>query len=75
MGFRIARKSEYVAKGVEAVHRQEVSLFKYNDENSMACVISLAFYAARNDFHVHRERLRVGEQSSDKCRIEQYAKE
>ena len=29
----------------------------------MACVISLAFYAARNDFHVHRER-RVGEQSS-----------
>jgi RecB family endonuclease NucS len=30
-------------------------LFKYNDENSLACVISLAFYAARNDFHVHRE--------------------
>ena len=47
--------SEAVAQGVEAVHRQEVSLFKYNDENSMACVISLAFYAARNDFHVHRE--------------------
>ena len=44
-----------VAEGVERVHRQEVSLFKYNDENSMACVISLAFYAARNDFHVHRE--------------------
>ena len=44
-----------VARGVETVHRQEVSLFKYNDENSMACVISLAFYAARNDFHVHRE--------------------
>ena len=44
-----------VAEGLEAVHRQEVSLFKYNDENSMACVISLAFYAARNDFHVHRE--------------------
>ena len=47
--------AEAVAQGVEAVHRQEVSLFKYNDENSMACVISLAFYAARNDFHVHRE--------------------
>jgi len=47
--------AEAVASGVEAVHRQEVSLFKYNDENSMACVISLAFYAARNDFHVHRE--------------------
>ncbi len=47
--------AEAVAAGVERVHRQEVSLFKYNDENSMACVISLAFYAARNDFHVHRE--------------------
>ncbi len=47
--------AEAVARGVETVHRQEVSLFKYNDENSMACVISLAFYAARNDFHVHRE--------------------
>ena len=47
--------AEAVAAGLERVHRQEVSLFKYNDENSMACVISLAFYAARNDFHVHRE--------------------
>ena len=47
--------AEAVAKGVETVHRQDMSLFKYNDENSLACVISLAFYAARNDFHVHRE--------------------
>ena len=47
--------AEAVASGVEVIHRQEASLFKYNDENSMACVISLAFYAARNDFHVHRE--------------------
>ena len=47
--------AEAVARGVEDIHRQEISLFQYNDENSMACVISLAFYAARNDFHVHRE--------------------
>jgi len=47
--------AQAVAKGIETVHRQEVSLFKYNDENSLACVISLAFYAARNDYHVHRE--------------------
>ena len=43
--------AEAVARGVEDIHRQEISLF----QNSMACVISLAFYAARNDFHVHRE--------------------
>ncbi|MBQ9356740.1 MAG: AAA family ATPase [Prevotella sp.] len=47
--------AEAVARGVETVHQENVSLFKYNDENSMACVISLAFYSARNDFHVHRE--------------------
>jgi hypothetical protein len=55
LGFLLRGDAEAVATGVERVHRQEVSLFKYNDENSMACVISLAFYAARNDFHVHRE--------------------
>ena len=55
LGSLLRGDAEAVAAGVERVHRQEVSLFKYNDENSMACVISLAFYAARNDFHVHRE--------------------
>ena len=47
--------AEAVANGVEAIHRENVSLFKYNDENSLACVIGLAFYTARNYFHVHRE--------------------
>ena len=48
-------KADVVAEGVEKVHRENISFFKYNDENSLACVISLAFYTARNDFHVHRE--------------------
>ena len=48
-------KADIVAAGVEKVHRDNISLFKYNDENALACVISLAFYTARNDFHVHRE--------------------
>ena len=48
-------KADVVAAGVEKVHRDNISLFKYNDENALLCVISLAFYTARNDFHVHRE--------------------
>ena len=44
-----------VARGVEAVHSDSTSILSYNDENSLACVISLAFYAARNDYHIHRE--------------------
>jgi hypothetical protein len=47
--------AEAVAQGVEDAHRQNTSLFKYSDENAMACVLSLAFYYARNDFHIHRE--------------------
>lgn len=47
--------AEAVAHGVETAHRENTSLFKYSDENAMACVLSLAFYNARNDFHIHRE--------------------
>ena len=35
-----------VAEGIEKVHF-ETSVLKYNDENSLACVISLAYYSAR----------------------------
>ncbi len=44
-----------VAQGVAAVHTDSTSILSYNDENSLACVISLAFYYARNDYHIHRE--------------------
>ena len=47
--------AEAVARGVEAVHSNSTSVLSYNDENSMACVLSLAFYYARNDYHIHRE--------------------
>ena len=47
--------SDYVARSLRAIHSDETSAFSYNDENSLACVISLAYYYARNDYHVHRE--------------------
>ena len=47
--------SDYVARVLRAMHSDETSVFSYNDENSLACVISLAYYYARNDYHVHRE--------------------
>ncbi len=46
---------EAVAKGIEAVHDENTSILSYNDENSLSCVISLAYYYARNDYVVHRE--------------------
>ena len=46
---------EAVAKGVEAVHDDNISIFSYNTENSLSCVVSLAYYYARNKYVVHRE--------------------
>ena len=51
----LAGDAEFVAKGVDEVHRQNTSVLKYNDENSLACVLSLAFYTARTRFSVMRE--------------------
>jgi len=47
--------AETVAKGVDAAHDENTSILSYNDENSLACVLSLAFYYAKNDYIFHRE--------------------
>ena len=47
--------SDYVANALRSIHSEEASIFSYNDENSLACVLSLAYYYARNDYHIHRE--------------------
>ena len=46
---------EAVARGVDAVHDAHTSILSYNDENSLACVLSLAYYCANNDYVIHRE--------------------
>lgn len=33
----------------------EISILKYNDENSLACVLSLAYYAAKKTHEIYRE--------------------
>ncbi|MBR1388773.1 MAG: AAA family ATPase [Prevotella sp.] len=44
-----------VARGVEIAHDDNTSILSYNDENSLACVLSIAFYYAKNDYVMHRE--------------------
>ena len=46
---------EAVARGVDATHDEHTSILSYNNENSLACVLSLAYYYARNDYVLHRE--------------------
>ena len=44
-----------VAQGVDTAHDEHTSILSYNDENSLACVLSLAYYYASNDYIIHRE--------------------
>ena len=56
-----------VAAGIDKVH-QEISILEYNDENSLSCVIHLAFYFAREYYTVIRE-LPTGKGFADVCFI------
>ena len=51
----LAGDADAVARGIEAVHDDNTSILSYNNENSLACVLSLAYYYAKNDYIVHRE--------------------
>ena len=44
-----------VEKLIARSHEENTSILKYNDENSLACVISLAYYTARKQYIMHRE--------------------
>lgn len=44
-----------VAELVERSHSENTSILQYNDENSLACVITLAYYSAQNKYIMHRE--------------------
>ena len=46
---------ETVADIVEQVHEENTSIIKYNDENSLSCVLSLAYYSAKRDYNMYRE--------------------
>ncbi len=48
-------RAEDVAHAVEAAHSENTSILSYNDENSMACVLSIAYYYAHGDYIFHRE--------------------
>ena len=46
--------AQTVAQAIEQAHN-ETSIIKYNDENALSCIISLAYYSARQYYNIHRE--------------------
>ena len=46
---------EAVARFIDTAHDENTSILSYNNENSLACVLSIAYFYARNDYVIHRE--------------------
>lgn len=48
-------EEEKVADLLAQIHRENTSVLTYNDENSLSCVIALAYYSAQNEYVRIRE--------------------
>lgn len=44
-----------VAKIISREHLRSASVIKYNDENALASVLSIAYYSAKKDYYIFRE--------------------
>ena len=53
--LRATLDGDTVARMVENVHQENTSIVKYKNENSMACVLTIAYYYAHGDYIFHRE--------------------
>ena len=51
----IAGNSDAVASAIDAIHTDNTSVLQYNNENSLACVLTIAYYAAKKDYVMIRE--------------------
>ena len=51
------RDAAAVAKGINEVHRANTSILEYNNENSISCVITLAYYNAVVSISLLKSRL------------------
>ena len=51
----ISGNEQAVARAIDLAHDENTSILAYNDENSLACVLSVAYIWAKNDYVIHRE--------------------
>ncbi|MCD7921038.1 MAG: ATP-binding protein [Clostridiales bacterium] len=51
----IAGDSDAVADVLENIHSASCSVLEYNDENSLSCALTIAYYTAQNYYNIVRE--------------------
>ena len=51
----VNKDTKTVEKILHDIHNSEIPILQYNDENSLSCVITLAYLSARDTYRVERE--------------------
>ena len=51
----VSQDTESVAQILQEIHNSEIPILKYNDENSLSCVVTLAYLSARDTYRIERE--------------------
>ena len=51
----IEGNSNAVAMALDTIHSDNTSVLQYNNENSLACVLTIAYYTAKKDYMMIRE--------------------
>lgn len=51
----LAQNAKAVVSYLHQIHNTEIPILKYNDENSLSCVVTLAYLSARNKYKIERE--------------------
>ena len=51
----VNKECKIVEKVLHDIHNSEIPIFQYNDENSLSCVLTLAYLSARDTYRVERE--------------------
>ncbi len=62
--YTLKQDAEKVAEMIAEVHSDNISVIQYNDENSLSCVLTLAYYTAQDTYTLYRE-LQGGEGFAD----------
>lgn len=51
----LEKQADIVVSYLHNIHNSEIPILKYNDENSLSCVVTLAYLSARNKYRIERE--------------------
>jgi hypothetical protein len=51
----VSKETERVAQILHDIHNSEIPILQYNDENSLSCVVTLAYLSARDTYRVEME--------------------